>query len=180
VSLIIKSIGNAVALSCLLLSISAPAAPVYPDNAAAITNPRNSLLADERNFTKPLLEASPVPADKPTSLPEFSDPLGMGVDDGLKVFDGYVGMMDLLTNPGVTNPDITAEIELPPGALRGIDILDDLESLYLFYNGRAFDSSVMELEGAKIVDRKGLPVTTDGSPISLTDFGIIDAGHKKY
>jgi hypothetical protein len=86
----------------------------------------------------------------------------------------------LLANPRVTDPHITAEIELPPGALRGIDILDDLESLYLFYNGRAFDSSVMKLEGAKIVERKGLPVTTDGSPISLTDFGIINAGYKKY
>lgn len=177
-SLIIKSIGSAFALPCLLLSISVPAAPIYPDTDAAIINPGNRLIAEDRSFTKPLLEISPVPPDIPTAVPALSDPMGMGVGTGLNVFDENVLLMDILANPGITNTDITAEIVLPPEALRGIDILDDLESLYLSYDGRAFDGSVMKLEGAELIERNGRLVTTEGSPISLTGFGIIDDGLK--
>ena len=172
-SLIIKSISSTVALLCLLISFTIPAAPIYPENEAVVPESGSSLIADEGSFTVPLLEASPIRADKPTSIPEFSDPMGMGVDTGLSVFAGNLYFMDLLANPGIANSGDSVEIELPPGALRGIDILDDLDALYLSYDGRAFDGSMLNLENAEIIERKGLPVTSEGSPLSLTGFGLI-------
>lgn len=172
-SLIIKPTYSAVALLHLMISFSVTAAPIYPENEAVTPEPGIWSFKSRRLITVPLLEVSPVPADKPTSLPEFSDPMGLDIDTGLRVFTGNLYFMDLLANPRIAIPGDTAEIELPPGALRGIDILDDLDSLYLSYDGRSYDSSVLNLENAEIIKRKGLPVTSEGSPLSLTGFGLI-------
>ncbi len=172
-SLIIKPKRSPIALLSLLVSIPLSATPIYPDTEATpIESDSNSF---ERNplITVPLLEASLVPTNKPTSLPDFSDPMDMGTGNWMSLFPGGVHFMDLLVIPKDANSTVAAEFELPPDALQGIDILDDLDSLYLSYDGRAFDDSILNLEAAEITERRGLPVTTESAPISLTEFGII-------
>ena len=171
--LIIKSQCGPIALLSLLLAGPLLASPIYPDTeVTAIASDSNPL---ERNplITVPLLEASLVPTDKPTSLPDFSDPMNMGVDNWMSLFPEGIHFMDLLIIPEAAVSGVAGAIELPPGALRGIDILDDLDSLYISYDGRAFDDSILNLEAAEMTERRGLPVTTESSPISLTEFGII-------
>jgi hypothetical protein len=119
-----------------------------------------------------LMKTAPLPTDKPTTVSELADPLALGSDTGLNVFDDPVHHMDLLANAMIDEPD-PADIELPPGSLRGIDILDDLDALFLSYDGRAFDQSVRDVENAEIIERRGVPVTTEGSPLNLMDFGKI-------
>lgn len=100
----------------------------------------------------------------------MADPLGTGVATGLSVFGGTVLFLDLLENP---QSDNLANIELPPGSLQGINILDDLDALYLSYDGRAFDKSILDLSTAEIIKRNGLPVTAETSPLSLSGFGVV-------
>jgi hypothetical protein len=173
VSLIIKPKSGPIALLSLLVSIPLSATPIYPDTEATTIESDSSPFERNPLVTIPLLEVSPVPTDKPTSLPDYSDPMDMGIDNWMSLFPGGVHFMDLLVIPKGANSTVAAEFELPPEALRGIDILDDLDSLYLSYDGRAFDDSILNLEAAEMTERRGLPVTTETAPVSLTDFGII-------
>lgn len=172
-SLIIKSISSPIILFGLLVSVPLSAAPIYPDTEAAAIESDNNPLERNPLITEALLEASPVPTHKTTTLPDYSDPMDIGVDNWMSLFPGGVQFMDLLVTPRDANSAVIADIALPPDTLRGIDILDDLDSLYLSYDGRAFDDSILNLEAAEMTERRGLPVTTETTPISLTDFGII-------
>ena len=176
-SLIIKSKSSSISLLSLLVSIPLSATPIYPDTESVAIEPGRAPYDKKPHITVPLLETSPVPTDKPTSLPDYSDPMDIGVDNWTSLFPGGAHYMDLLVISGNADSDVVAEMELPPGSLRGIDILDDLGSLYLSYDGRAFDDSILNLEAAELTERKGLPVTTEGAPISLINFGIIDTEH---
>jgi hypothetical protein len=159
------------ALPCLLAGACAQATPVYPDDIPQ-PGPDSQSIEDRRRFTMELMKTAPLPIDKPSTIPELADPLAMGRNTGLNVFDGPVHHIDLLASPMMDDSDL-ADIELPPGSLRGIDILDDLDALYLSYDGRAFDRSVQDVKNAEIVERKGVPITTEGSPLNLMDFGKI-------
>jgi hypothetical protein len=173
VSLTIRSLCRATALLCLSASPTLWAAPIYPGEPTE-TEPGGRFSESERLSNAPLLEASPVPTNKSTTLPELFDPLGLGVESGLRIFSGNVHFMDLLANPGVDDPSESVAVELPPGTLRDINILDDMDSVYMSYDGRAFDkNTLMNIENVEIMDRKGVPVTSESSPVSLTGFGII-------
>lgn len=173
----IKSLVYPLALPCLLVGVSALATPVYPDDSPE-PGPDSQTLEDKRSFTMRLMKTAPLPTDKPTTVPELGDPLALGRDTGFNVFDGPVHHIDLLANPMMDDPD-PSDIELPPGSLRGIDILDDLDALFLSYDGRAFDKSVQDIENAEIIERKGVPITTEGTPLNLMGFGKVVSEGKR-
>jgi hypothetical protein len=128
---------------------------------------------DRRFITALLFDFSPFTANNQTIVPGFADPLGTGVDPGLRIFGGRVFFMDLLGNFTIFRLADTAEIELPPEVLHGINLLDDLTSMYLSYDGRAFDKSLFNLQTSAVIERNGLPVTSETSPLSLSGFGSV-------
>ncbi len=128
---------------------------------------------DQRFISALLFDFSPFTADNHTIVQGFADPLGTGVDPGLRIFGGKVYFMDLLGNFTAFTLADTAEIELPTGALQGIDLLDDVTSMYLSYDGRAFDKSLFNLQTAEVIQRNGLPVTSETSPLSLSGYGYV-------
>jgi hypothetical protein len=81
--------------------------------------------------------------------------------------------MDLLGNYQDSKFRDYSDFELPPDALQGIDLLDDLSAMYLSYDGRAFDSSLFNLQSTQVIERNGLPVTSETSPLSLSGFGSV-------
>jgi hypothetical protein len=162
-----------VTLFCLWMSVPSPAAPIHSSDISAMLEPL-ALSAQDRRFSTALLfDFSPFTAEDQAIVQGFADPLGTGVDSGLRLFAGKVYFMDLLGNFTAFKLADTAEIELPTGALHGINLLDDLNSMYLSYDGRAFDKSLFDLQTAEVIERNGLPVTSETSPLSLSGYGYV-------
>ncbi len=166
------------ALFSLWISAFVFSASVDSDDVAAIRELRGLSPHDKRSITAPLVEFSPFIADNKTVVPGFADPLGSGIDPGLKVFSGKVQFMDLLGFFRVQPSDAVAEVELPPGALKGIDLLDDFLAVYLSYNGRAYDGSILTITDDPVVERDGVPVTPEMSPLSLAGYGAVSENLK--
>jgi len=162
-------------LYLIFLTVSVPAwsGSIDPGNMAAILEVRGLSPQDKRIITEPLFDFSPFSANSKTIVPGFADPLGTGVDPGLRIFSGKVHFMDLLGNFRVKKAGEVPEIELPPDALKGINLLDNFLAVYLSYNGRAYDRSILNLGGATVVERDGLPVTAETSPLSLAGYGSV-------
>jgi hypothetical protein len=128
---------------------------------------------DRRIATSALFDFSPLIGNSQTMVPGFSDPLGIGAESGLSLFGGRVYSRDLLGDIAVSKLHHSTEFELPPDSLNGTNLLDNLTSMYLSYNGRAFDQSLFNLQSAKVIERNGLPVTSEASPLSLSGFGFV-------
>ncbi len=158
---------------CMLFPLPAPAAAIGPNDPTAILELLGLSSHDKRLVTAPLFEFSPFYATNDTTVPGLGDPLGAGVDPGLRVFGGAVQFMDLLGNFNAAKAANTEEVELPPGALNGINLLDNFIAVYLAYNGRAYDKSIWNLRTAEVEDRNGLPVTAEASPLSLAGYGSV-------
>jgi hypothetical protein len=160
-------------LLCLWVSVPAPATNINPADAPTVVEPHSMSPQDRRFVTALLFDFSPFTANNRTIVPGFADPLGTGIDPGLKLFSGKVYFMDLLGSVDVSSSEDHVDIELPPGALDGVNLLDNLISMYLSYDGRAFDNSLFNLETAEVIERNGLPVTSETSPLSLSGFGAV-------
>lgn len=174
-------LANALLLSLFVwASMPAPAATIGPNDPTAILELLGLSPQDKRFITGPLFDFSPFSATNETVVPGVADPLGTGVDPGLRVFGGTVQFMDLLGNFNVAKSGDAAEVELPPGALNGINLLDNFIAVYLSYNGRAFDKSIWNLQAADVIDRNGRPVTSEASPLSLAGFGSVSANIQPY
>lgn len=167
-----------ISLLCLAASLPASSASIEPGNMAAILELRGLSAEDKRIITAPLFEFSPFSANNKTVVPGFADPLGTGVDPGLRIFSGKVHFMDVLGHFRAKKPDQVAEVELPPGALQGVDLLDNFLAVYLSYDGRAYDKSILNLRGADVTERDGLPVTTETSPLTLAGYGSVSENLK--
>jgi hypothetical protein len=162
-----------VSLFAVLASVVASSASIEPDDAAAIMELHGLSPKDKRIITAPLFDFSPFSADNKTVVPGFADPLGTGVDPGLRVFSGKVHFMDILGNFRLQQTDEIVDVELPPDALKGIDLLDNFLAVYLSYDGRAFDKSILNLGVAEASEHNGLPVTAETSPLSLAGYGSV-------
>ncbi len=163
-------------LLCLWVAVPTAAATIGPNDPTAILELLGLSPQDKRLHIAPLFNFSPFSATDETlaPVPGLADPLGTGVDPGLRVFGGTVQFMDLLGHfNGVAGAGESADIELPPGALDGINLLDNFIAVYLSYNGRAFDKSIWNLETAEVIERNGRPVTSETSPLSLAGFGSV-------
>ncbi|MEZ5502625.1 MAG: hypothetical protein R3E50_08160 [Halioglobus sp.] len=107
----------------LWVSLPSPAASIDPGNPAAVLDSLGLPTDDIRYVTAPLFNFSPFSADSHTVVPGFADPLGTGIDPALRVFSGKVQFMDLLGNFRSKKSGDVADVELPPDALKGIDLL---------------------------------------------------------
>ncbi len=161
------------ALICLWIGGHATATTIGSNEASPPLEPLAMSAQDKRYLTALLFDFSPYTANQQTNVTGLADPLGIGADPALKIFDGKAYFMDLLGNFTVSSLGDPADYELPPGSLRGINLLDDVTSMYLSYEGRAFDNSLWNLETAEVIDRNGLPVTSETSPLSLSGFGSV-------
>ena len=161
----------AAVLSCLLTITQSLATPIYPDD---VPQPGLSSLSleDKRRFTKRLMQTAPLSSDKPSAISELADPLALGHKTGFSMLPERVYFIDLLASPIPSSPSL-ADIKLPAGALRGIDILEDLNALFLTYDGRAFDNSILQAEDSEITLHRGAPRTHEGTPLNLSNFGKI-------
>jgi hypothetical protein len=162
-----------VSLFALTASLAVSSASIEPGDTAAILELHGLSPRDKRIITAPLFDFSPFSADNKTVVPGFADPLGTGVDPGLRVFSGKVHFMDVLGDFRVKQADEIAAVELPTDALKGIDLLDNFLAVYLSYDGRAYDKSLLNVGGAEVTERNGLPVTEEASPLSLAGYGSV-------
>lgn len=167
-----KFLCRPVVVLCLGVTAHLSAEPIYHSDTA-FAESATSLYENTSDALVPILRISPVRAATPHSIPDFGDPLALGVDTGLGVFTGDIYHLDLLTKPNLPVPADFVDIELPPGMLRGIDILGDPDSFFLSYDGRAFDRSLLNIKNAEIIEVDGVPITSEYSPLSLMGFGII-------
>jgi hypothetical protein len=151
----------------------AAATPITAGDRSANLEPLAMSAQDRRFNTALLFDFSPFTANNQTIIQGFADPLGTGVDPGLRVFAGKVNFMDLLGYFTIMKAADTVEIELPPEALHGIKLLDDLTSIYLSSDGRATDKSLFNLQTAEVIERNGLPITSETSPLSLSGYGSV-------
>jgi len=169
-----------VVLLSMLVTTPAFAAAIGPNDPTAMRELLGISSKDKRLLTAPLFTFSPFSATNGTVVPGVSDPLGTGVDPQLKVFGGTVQFMDLLGNFNASTDGSAADVELPPGALSGINLLDNFIAVYLSYNGRAFDKSIWNLQSAEVIDRNGLPTTSDASPLTLAGYGSVAENLQPY
>jgi hypothetical protein len=167
-------------LLMMLVTIPASAATISPNDPTARSELEGLSPQDKRLLTAPLISFSPFSATNNTVVPGVADPLGTGVDPQLRVFGGTVQFMDLLGNFTAADNGKAADLELPPGALNGVNLLDNFIAVYLSYNGRAFDKSVWSLPGAEVMDRNGLPVTSETSPLTLAGYGKVAENLQPY
>lgn len=170
VSPVTQALSRVAILLFMLGGISTTAAPIYPSDQQPNSN--SSTLEERRRFTLYLMKTSPLPTNMPNASPALANPMDMENEFPLSVIGDQIYYIDLLAS-SMNRLAGPADIELPPGTMRSIDILDDLRSLYLSYDGRAFDSTVLDVGNAEIIEHRGLPVTTDGSPLSIGQFGVI-------
>jgi hypothetical protein len=168
-----RSCRASVALLCLWLGAPATATTIGPSDASTLLEPLAMSAQDNRFLSALLFDFSPYTAKSQTVVAGLVDPLGIGTDPALRVFNGEVYFMDLLGNFEISTLGDAEDFELPPGTLHGINLLDDIDSLYLSYDGRAFDTSLWNLETAEVIERNGLPVTSETSPLSLSGFGSV-------
>ena len=161
------------ALFCLWIAGPATATTIGSSDTSTLLEPLAMSSQDKRFLTSLLFDFSPYTANNQTVVTGLDHPLGIGADPALKIFDGKAYFMDLLGNFTVSSLGDPADFELPPGTLRGINLLDDVTSMYLSYEGRAFDKSLWNLETAEVIERNGLPVTSETSPLSLSGFGSV-------
>jgi hypothetical protein len=166
-------LGKIVTVLCLWVTIPAAATPVDVGDRSATLEPPAMSAQDRRFGTALLFDFSPLIANNRTTIQGFADPLGMGVDPALGVFDGKVKSIDLLGYFTIWQAADTADIELPPDALHGINPLDNLTSVYLPFEGRATDKSLFNLRAAEVIERNGLPITSETSPLSLSGYGSV-------
>jgi hypothetical protein len=162
-----------ISLLGLFVSVPALAASIDPNDPTAVLESKGLSRQDKRFIIAPLFDFSPFSANQQQIVPGFADPLGTGVDPGLRIFSGKVHFMDLLGNFKVAKTGADTEVELPADTLQGINILDNSLALYLSYNGRAYDKSILNLRAAEVVERNGLLVTSETSPLSLAGFGQV-------
>ena len=163
-----------IALSyCCSATTAVYAEPIFYGDSLTVASNAESMLADEKSFTAPLLTMSPVPPDAAGSVPEFSDPLGLGFTTYLNPFDRNVHFMDMLAKPYIPAQAGILDIELLTGTLRDIDMLDDIDAFYYSYDGRAFDNAILDLQAAEIVEFNGVPRTREGAPLSIMGFGKV-------
>jgi len=163
-----------------IASVRVVAGSIDPNDASVLFETLGTSSSQEKRFlTEPIFDFSPFSANNHTVVPGFADPLGTGIDPGLKVFAGKVQFMDLLGDYNVARNDRTAEIELPYGTMRADDLLSSFLSRYLEH-GRAFDQSLMSVQNAQVTERNGLPVTTETSPLTLAGFGSVADNLKPF
>lgn len=167
-----------VCLICLLAGTCAFAASINPSDPSAILDHRGLTTGDGRASALHLFDFSPFTASNHSQIPGFADPLGTGAEAGLKVFSGKVHFMDLLGNYATSRQETAKTIELPKNALQGINLLDNFLALYLSYDGRAYDTAQLRLPASGTMQRNGLPVTTETSPLSLEGFGSVSKNIK--
>jgi hypothetical protein len=161
------------ALFCLWIVDPATATTIGSSDSSTLLEPLAMSSQDKRFLTALLFDFSPYTANKQTAVAGLADPLGIGADPALSIFDGKVYFMDLLGNFTVSSLGDPAGFDLPPSTLHGINLLDDVNSMYLSYEGRAFDKSLWNLETAEVIERNGLPVTFETSPLSLSGYGSV-------
>ncbi len=169
----IRPIGAFIFLLSMWVTVPATAATISSNDQTAMLELRGLSSQDKRFLTAPLFNFSPFSATNNTVVPGVADPLGTGVDPQLRVFGGTVHYMDLLGNFNEGKPGDTAAVELPPGALSGVNLLDNFIAVYLSYKGIAFDESIWNLQGTDVIDRNGLPVTSETGPLTLAGYGSV-------
>lgn len=169
----LASCSSIVALLCLWVGGPATATTIGYSDTATLLEPLAMSSQDRRFLTALLFDFSPFTANNQTVVAGFADPLGIGIDPALRIFDGKVYFMDLLGNFTVSTLGDAEDFELPPGTLHGINLLDNIDAIYLSYEGRAFDNSLWNIETAEVIERNGLPVTSETSPLSLSGFGSV-------
>jgi hypothetical protein len=162
-----------------LASTFSVADSIHPSEAPDRFGATEQTIQSEQTATAPWFEFSPFSANNRTVVPGFADPLGTGVDPGLRIFDGRVLFMDLLGYFQTEEPDDTEVLEMPYGTLRADDFLGSLLSIHLARE-RAFDQSLLKIQDAEITERDGLPVTTETSPLSLAGFGNVTENQKPF
>jgi hypothetical protein len=167
-----------VCLLCLWAGANVQSASIDPNNPAAVLDARGLAADDNHSIAAQIFDFSPFSANNQTVIPGFADPLGTGVDPDLKIFSGKVHFMDLLGNFTVAKGQAPEDIELPKDALQGINLLDNFLAIYLSYDGRAYDTAQLNLHAAEVIERNGLPVTTETSPLSLAGFGSVSENLK--
>jgi hypothetical protein len=161
------------ALLCLWIVGPATATTISSSESLSPPDPLKLSAQEKRFSTSLLFDFSPFTDNNQTVVAGFTDPLGIAAENGLRVFDGAIHFMDLLGNFKLSSLGDPKDFELPPGSLHGINLLDDTTSLYLSYEGRAFDQSLWDLETTEVIERNGLPVTLETSPLSLSGFGFV-------
>jgi hypothetical protein len=169
----IRYFGTFIFLLSLWGTAPSTAATISSDDPTARLELLGLSSQDNRFLTAPLFYFSPFSATNNTVVPGVADPLGTGVDPQLRVFGGTVQFMDLLGNFNEAKPGDSASVELPPGALNGIDLLDNFIAVYLSYNRIAFDKSLWNLQTADVIDQDGRPVTSEMTPLTLAGYGSV-------
>ena len=168
-----------VILHLAMASTFGVAESINPNSAPAMFEALGLATPEERTLSAPLFDFSPFSANSQTVVPGFADPLGTGIDPGLRVFNGSVQFMDLLGNFNMEEPDRTEGFEMPRGTLRSDDLLSHLLSRYLA-QGRAFDQSLLRIQDAEVTELDGMPVTNETSPLSLAGFGNVTDNQKPF
>lgn len=163
-------------VSAILTALSVPVlgASIDSTDTLAMMKARGLATIEKRHFTAPLVQFSPYTAKKNPVVTGYTDPLGIGADPKLRIFSGRVQYMDLLGHFSIAKDDDPREIELPPGTRLADDLLAEFLSKYLPGQKRPIDYSLLNLKKAEVMERGGVPVTTETSPLSLAGFGTVE------
>ncbi|NND68304.1 MAG: hypothetical protein HKN19_12020 [Halioglobus sp.] len=162
-------------LPLLLGALSLPASAYYidTDDPSKVLRLRGASHIEISAVTAPLFEFAPFRASPRNRVHGFADPLGLGKDFGLRVFYGNVHYMDLLGEYEGLRVIDHVDVELPPGVVRGNQLITNYVERFFTGKVRAVDRSLYNLNHTDTRTRWGLPVTEETSPLSLAGFGSV-------
>lgn len=173
-------VGVTFALLVCLVSASAQANRITSSKINVVIAPQGHFRIEQIILGASVFDVAPFQANNKTIVPGFADPLGTGIDPKLRLFSGKVHNMDVLGDYNAAAQTAEESVALPPNALRGLDIRDDLLTAILSGEERAFDQSVLQIKGSELHQLGGLPVTSESSPLSLAGFGTVSEYLKPF
>lgn len=159
----------------LFTAVHAHAGRMLPAPLVLVLEPGSKYTFEKAILKTPIFEITPFSSLGNTVVPGFADPLGIGVDPQLRAFAGAVHFMDVLGDFSTEPNEDVANIELPPGALNGLDYRDNLIAPITSGKQRAYDASLLDVKKVKGegYELNGVPVTDETSPLSLAGFGVV-------
>ncbi|MCR9104754.1 MAG: hypothetical protein NXI15_05640 [Gammaproteobacteria bacterium] len=162
------------ALTALLAApLPASAARIDADAVSIQQSPEGIRIVAKEQAATNVFAFSPFVAHPRKTVAGFSDPLGVGADPLLKVFDGSVRHMDVLGDFHPSNPYDPSDLAATPESVQTDRIINEILYGVNIPGKSALIASQLDLASSTPSALANQPRTTETSPLVLTGFGSI-------
>ncbi len=166
-------LGSLALATIVLLPTSSLAARIDADKVSVSQSPDGVKVVAKEQLAPKIFDFAPFIAHPNKTVTGFSDPLGVGADSSLKVFEGRVDHMYLLGDFHPSNPYDYSDLAATPEALEADQIINEILYGVVIPGKSTLIASQLDLADAKPSTLHEQPRTTETSPLVLAGFGSI-------